>query len=313
MDKILEFLRAWFVKVYKMTDAEVSSLFNEESFDPAAALTAISEKDKARVAQFSGKFQEGINKGKSEALKALETELMTKYGFTNDTENPLQGVALVDAIVAAKAGEQVQGEVSKLTTEDIKKLPAFQSLQREFTKQLTAAKKEAEDKISEIQLGYKKQEVRGLVGKKVLSQLATLNPVLPKVQTAAEKQRAAFLNEVLGEYDWDIQDGENFVPMKDGKVAMDEHGNALTLDVLVKQKAPEWFEFAANNGGSNGGNGGGGQQGGGGQSGAYPAGIQKPKNIEELSKILDNREIKTEDREIVLKTWEAEHANGTPV
>jgi high-affinity K+ transport system ATPase subunit B len=133
MDKILEFLRTWFVSVYKMTDTEVSSLFNEENFDPTAALTAIKEKDTKRVASFSGKFQEGINKGKADALKTLETELKAKYGIEDDPEHPLQGAALVDAIVAAKAGETVTGEVSKLTAEDIRKLPAFQTIQREHS------------------------------------------------------------------------------------------------------------------------------------------------------------------------------------
>jgi hypothetical protein len=313
MDKILEFLRAWFVSVYKMTETEVTSLFNEENFDPTAALTAIKEKDKTRVASFSGKFQEGINKGKAESLKAFETEVKAKYGIQDsDPENPLQGVALVDAIIAAKAGETVTGDISKLTAEDLRKLPAFQTIQREHTTALNKAKKEAEDKISEIEKGHARQQSRAEVGKDILKQLDGMNPVLPKVPTAAEKQRNSFLNDVLGEYDWERRDGV-FLPIgKDGKVATDEHGNALTIDGLTKTKASEWFEFAANNGGRNAGNGkpGEGGQGGGSAGGnkGYPAGIVKPKTFEDVSKIVNDTSIKAEDRQTVLQVWEAEQA-----
>lgn len=312
MDKILEFLRAWFVNVYKMTEAEVSSLFNEESFDPTAALTAIKEKDKTRIASFSGKFQEGKNAGKAEALKALEAELKTKYGIQDeDPENPLQGSALVDAIVVAKAGEGVTGEVSKLTADDIRKLPAFQAIQREHTTALNNVKKAGEDKVAEIEKGYSKKETRGEVGKTVLEQLGVLNPVLPKIPTAAEKQKNSFLNDVLGEYDWEKKDGV-FLPIgKDGKVATDEHGNALTIEGLVKTKAAEWFEFAANNGGSNGGNGKAGDNTGDAKNKQYPAGITKPKTFDEYAAIVNNSSIPVADRQTVQEVWDKEHAEGS--
>lgn len=314
MEKFLEFLRTYLGSVYKMPSSELDVLLNVETFDPQAALTAITEKDKARVAQFSGKFQEGVNKGKADALKALEAEIATKYGFEQDPNNPLQGAALVDAIVTTKAGEGVGADISKLTTDDIKKLPAFQPIAREHTAALKAQKTELETRISDIENGHKKAEVFGSVSKTALSILEGLNPVLGESANVAANRKSSFLNSLKDGIDWE-QQGDVFVPMKDGKVLTDAHGNALTLEDLAKTKAGDWFEFSANNGGGNSNNGGAVDpskgSAGGTPAGQYPKNITKPKTFADLTAIVNNKDLDPKDRETVLNVWESEQTGGT--
>lgn len=311
MNKFEKLLRALLSKVYKKTDTEIEAILSNT--DENAAETDLLEIDRARVSELQKPkpgqtFQDGYKKAKGEVLAQLEKEAKEKFGIDSDA----QGLDLIDEIVTAKAGEGVKGDVSKLTTEDLKKLPQYQAIQREHVKQLNQAKIEAENRIKEIEAGYKKAEIFGSVAKDARSLLTSLNPVLPKDQKVADRQINAFLDTFKG-YEWQDQDGVK-VPVKDGQVATDSHGNALTLDDLVKTSAAEWFEFAANNGGANAGNGKAGE-GSQGQQGAgtkaYPANVQKPKTFEELSTTLDRADIKAEDKQVILQTWETEQAAGT--
>ena len=306
-------LRALLAKAYKMQDGEIDSLLSESTTD-ADGETQVISLDKTRIAEISKPkpgqtFQDGYKKAKAEVLTELETAIKEKYEIESDAN----GVELVEAVVA----EKTKGAKPKeLTDDDVRKHPAYQAAEKAHKLALKEATTTWETKYNEREAAYKKGETFGAVSKKALEILGGMNPVLPANATVAANLQNAFLN-VLKGYEYDLQDnGNRIVVMKDGKVVDDGHGHSLDFEKLVKDNAAGYFEFKANNGGGNAGNGKPNEQGGGSGGGtggaAYPAGITKPKTWDEVVKIVNDTNIKAEDRNTVLQVWEQESKGGTP-
>jgi hypothetical protein len=305
-DKIL---RALLADVYKKQDTEIEAILSLT--DEAEATNQIKGLDAARVSELSkpqkGRtFQDGYAKAKSEVLTEVENRYKDAFGIDED----LKGEDLISRIQELKA-EGANPDLSKVTADDIRKLPKFQEIKREFDKLINAVKTEAETKVKELETGYKREQTFAKVSEVGIKALTELNPVLPKNATAAEKQKSSFLNE-FKQYDWKEEGGEYIAIDKEGNAVVDDHGNALKASDFAKQKGAEWFDFQQNNGGENGGNGKAGEQGGtGGNAGKYPAGIAKPKTEAEMLKLTNDRSIKLEDRRAILTAWETEKAGGT--
>jgi hypothetical protein len=305
----LKVLRAYLAKAYKMSDGDIDAILEASKDDQDALMAALLEKDKQRVADLKKPtqgqtFQDGYKKAKAEVLTEFENSIKEKYGIDSDAN----GVELVEALVT----EKTKGAKPKdLTEDDVKKHPAYQSAEKAFKAQLKQTQTEWEQKLTDTTNQFKKQEVFGSVRDKALGILQGMNPALPTNPKVAATIQNTFLDS-LKSYEFDIQDnGARVVVMKDGKVVDDGHGHSLDFEKLVKDQAGNFFEFKANNGGGNAGNGapnsGGaaGAQGAGGK--AYPAGITKPTNWEELNKVVNDQSIKAEDRQVVLDTFVAEN------
>lgn len=292
-------------KAYKLDNGEIAELLKDgEGITEDTILDLILEKDTARVASIkksidtTGKFQEGYAKAKKEERSAFEKELKEKLGV----ESELTGVELVEDIVAKKAekGAKIAND------EDVKKHPVYQALDTRFKADVKAKEDEWKEKYTSLESTYQKKEKFGSIKEKALSLLDGMKPVLPDDTEVANTWKSTFVGALEG-YEFEEQ-GSKVIVMKDGKVVDDSHGNTLTLEELVKNTAPKFFVFQKNNGGSNGG--GQGQQGGGSNGGAYPAGISKPKTFEDLEKIMNDTTLKTEDKAIVMETWDKENPNG---
>ena len=137
----------------------------------------------------------------------------------------------------------------------------------------------------------KKEKTFSIIQNKALTQLESLNPILPTNATVAANQKNWFVNS-LKEYEFDVQDGGNIVVMKDGKAQQDAHGNSVRFEDLVKNIASQNFEFKANNGGGNAGNGNSDTP----EGITLPAGVVMPKNLEEMTAISNNPDISAEDK-----------------
>jgi hypothetical protein len=306
----LKLLRAFLSTAYKLTDAEIDALLTASDVTEDKALAGLLEKDRTRIQPFQGKFQEGVNKGTKDTWEKIETELRKKYGIE---DQDLKGQDLIDHVVTIKSAPAGNGgNPSELTEELIRKSPAFATIERAHKKALADKEKEWEDKYNKAETQHKRGQVMQTVSGKALSILDTLNPVLPKDQKVASTWKSNFVKSLEG-YDFDVQEDGTIVPMKDGKVLVDAHGHNLDFEKLVKETAGSYFEFQQNNGGGNAGNGkpGEGGSGTGGTGKPYPAGITKPKTIEELAAIMDNPNLKLEERQTVFETWEAENKAGT--
>lgn len=302
-------LRAYLAKAYKMQDGDIDAILAASKDDQNALMAALLEKDKERVAELKKPaqgqtFQDGYKKAKAEVLTEFENSIKEKFGIESD----VNGVELIETLVT----EKTKGAKPKdLTEDDVKKHPAYQSAEKAFKAQLKQTQTEWEQKLADTQTQFKKADIFAKVKDKALTHLKGMNPVLPTNPKVAANIEKTFLDS-LKDYDFDLQDnGARIVVMKDGKVVDDGHGHSLEFEKLVTENAGNYFEFKANNGGGNAGNGGAGNTGAAGTQGAngktYPAGIAKPTNWEELNKLVNDQNIKTADRELILETFVAEN------
>lgn len=305
----LKILRALLTGVYKLSDGEVDSLLQEsENNTGETALAAILAKDRERVADLmkpkpGQTFQDGYKKAKAEVLTTLETELKEKYNLSTDAT----GLELVEEAINAKSGNKG----AKLSDDEIKKHPIYQQLEKDLRKQLKDKDAEMETKVTELQTSFQKNQVFADVSKDGLQMLDGLKPVLPNSPTVAGTLKNKFVEE-FKVFDYEKQADGKWLVMKDGQVQKNAHGHTLYLEDLVKEKAGNYFEFQQNNGGGNAGNGGANDQKNNGSQPDpnYPAGITKPKTVEDLYKIVNDTAIKAEDRQTVLRAWENEQKVG---
>ncbi|HYH16742.1 MAG TPA: hypothetical protein VD794_16035 [Flavisolibacter sp.] len=312
-----QLLRALLAKAYKKQDTEIDAILS--ATDETEAETQLLEVHNATVSQLSkpkpgSTFQDGYAKGKKEVLTEVEGKLKSAFEL-EEAEAALQGDDLISAIVEKKAKEVSTTDLTKLTAEDIKKLPAYQPVQREFNKQLQQVKTEAENKIKEIETGYAKKQVLAQVSKVGLKALEESGAVLPKNVTAAERQKSSFLKEFEA-LNW-IEDGNDFIAVnEDGTTKVDEQGNAIRASEFGKAKVTEWFDIAANNGGSNSGNSG--TEAGTNRNAAtgsgkvqYPTGYSRPKDQTEFAAIMNDRSKPIEERKAYATAYETELAEGS--
>lgn len=299
-------------KAYKLDDGKIAELLKDgEDITEDTVIAALLSEDSTRVTTIkkstdtSGKFQEGYAKAKKEERANYEKEIREKYGIESETA----GIELIDEVITTKVGEQGAGKKGEITEDDVKKHSVYQTLEAKYKKDLKAKETEWQTKLSEVETKYKTETTFKSVETKALAALDGLKPVLPGNPEIAANQKQWFIG-ALKNYEFDLQDGDRIVVMKDGKVLDDGHGNSLEFNDLVKSTASKFFEFQKNNGGGNAGNSNENTPPAGGGSGDYPAGIKKPTNLDELSAILNDTSIKIADRNKVAEVYEAENSGS---
>jgi hypothetical protein len=290
----------------KMDNGAVAELLNEENSENTedTILSAIVQLDTTRISKLTtGKpgqtYQDGYKKGKSESLTNLEKELKGIYGIDSDKT----GAELVADIIA---GNTTTTEGAKLTDDDIKKHPVFLQMQRVLKQEKEAAIAAAKTDLENVQRQHSAEKTFESVRNKALAKLEGLNPILPENPEIARNLKDVFASS-LKDYDYQL-DGDNVIVLKkDGSIAVDAHGNNVELEDLVTTNASKFFVFQKNNGGNNSGSRKENEGVDKNKLPGYPAHITKPTNIEEVTAIINNKEYKLADRDIVLATWEAEN------
>lgn len=301
-----EVLMTLLSKVYKL-DAEAAAELLEKT-DENEIANDILALDSARVKQFkedgTKRFNDGHKKGKSESLKTLEDELKEKFEVS-DTN--LQGLALIEHIVQTQSEAGADG---KITDDVVKKHPAYLELEKQVKTTKQTVENEWKKKLDEVENGYKQKETHSTVKNKAMEILDELNPVLPEDGKKAAKAKNWFLNELINGNKYEVtDDGQILMLDKDGKRMEDEHGNAKSFDDFVKTLAEESFELNQSKERSSAGNGGEGSKGSGAGKGGGKSKtkIPTPKNVEELSKVLNDSSIPLEERQEVSANYEAAH------
>lgn len=236
-------------------------------------------------------FQDGFKKAQGEILTKFEKDLKEKFNLESDK----MGLELVEELVSKKSEGGQSGE---LTEDAIKRSKVFQDMESNLKKQIKQTETDFQNKINEIQDGYKAEQTFSNVSQKALQIFNGLNPILPQNKTVADNQVKFFVN-TLKDFKFDVQDERIVVMDKDGKVLEDGHGNSRSFEDIVKETASGLFEFKANNGGSGSGNGG---QGQGGSGSSYAGNV--PKTFEELEKVMSDTSISIEDRSNIMAEYE---------
>lgn len=308
MDK-LKALRAFLSKVLKMTDGDIDAILDASEATEETVLTALLAKDATRVATLTKSkpgqtFQDGYKKAKAEVMTEFEKEVREKYEIDDDVD--ITGLELVASVIEKEAPEAGK---KTITEETIKKHPLYIKLEKDGKKALKDKETEFATKLADKEKEFKRTEVFGSVSKKALDILMELDPVLSTNPKVASNQQTDFLRQ-FKEMTFETQEDGSIIPVdKDGKPLEDEHGNAITLEDLVKEKANDRFDFKANNGGENPGkNDKDNKDNKDKKTGKkYPAGVTKPKTMDDLAKIMNDQKLKTEDRQTVMEVWEQEN------
>lgn len=286
-------------KLYKGDKGkEVVTLLNSDDATPEAIQEAILDADKARIADLNkGKtFQDGYSKAKKEERAALEAEIKSKYGIDEESEgHELTGPELIEFVVKDQAGQaagKAAGkDVSKLTADEIKALPGYVAIAKDFKKQLADTEKTWSEKYNGLESAHKNEATFGKFSAFALSKLNEFNPIVSKTATVAQTHQKNFLNALKeGRTIRENEDGTFSLLTPDGKIVEDGHGNPLDPADLVKSVAANFYEFQASNGGGNSGNNNNGGRSGASAQGkgkvAYPTGYSSPKNEEEYAKVM---------------------------
>ena len=290
-------------KAYNFDNGKIAELFKDGETELSEEqqkeiLNKILEIDAQRVENIKKSvdkkdaFQDGFKKAKSEVLTDFEKGLKEKFGIESDKT----GLELVEEVVSKKSEG---GQSGDLTEDAIKRSKVFQDMESNLKKQIKQTETDFQNKINEIQDGYKAEQTFSNVSQKALQIFNGLNPILPQNKTVADNQVKFFVNS-LKDFKFDVQDERIVVMDKDGKVLEDGHGNSRSFEDIVKETASGLFEFKANNGGSGSGNGG--QQGQGGSGSSYAGNV--PKTFEELEKVMSDTSISIEDRSNIMAEYE---------
>lgn len=297
--EIQKILTGVLAKTLNLGDGEIAELIKDgEGVKESDVIQKILDLDVQRVEKIKTsvdgkeKFQDGYKKGKEESLSKLEKQIKEKYGIQSEK----LGVELVEEIITENSKPVETDE------ETVKRSKTYQDLETRLKGELKTQKETYEQQIADINSQTQREKTLSVANKKALDIFAGLEPVLPTSKQVADNQIGWFLKS-MEEYDFDVQD-DRIVVMKDGKVVQDGHGNSRTFDDIVKEKAGKFFEFKKNNGSGN--------DGGGGNPPAvnpdgYPEGVQKPKNLDELTAILNDPAIDSKAKVVVAETYDKEN------
>lgn len=259
----LSIIKGFISKAYKMDDGKIAEIFDAENATNESIAAALLAEDTQRVsllkkqnADNKDSFNQGYAKATKEQRAAFEKEIKEAFELESDTT----GIDLINEIITAKAPAGGKG-AAEITDDDVKKHTVYQTMERNFKKQLKEATDANAAKVEELEKGYKRNETFYGVREKADAFLAALKPILPNSANVATTIKNQFFNELKG-YDYEQQADGSFIVTKDGKVLEDAHGHTKSFEDVVKGLASNYFEFEANNGGANAGNENKGAQGG---------------------------------------------------
>lgn len=171
---------------------------------------------------------EGKGWGKREALKELEDSYKDKYDVEGSNLNEI-----VSNIAAKKSSSK-----KKLSAEDIKTLPEFQSLVEEEVKDLKTELSEYENKISTLENQRKTDAVRTKLN-------AIAEKALADKKVRSERQRNRFVDDLYDlAKDWDIVDGKLIALDENGNAIKDKLHNQLDVSSKANEIASEDFDLA---------------------------------------------------------------------
>lgn len=291
-------------KLYKDGNGELLALLQSEDATAETITAKILELDKARIASFSGKFQEGYAKAKGEIRAEMETAIKSKFKIEEGAEGyDLTGNELVDFIVAQKTGEGSPtggADLQKLTADQIKALPGYHAIEKETKKAIKDLTETHTKALKDLEESFKSESVFSEFTKEAIKALQELKPVIPGSAKVAQTLEAKFLEEFKNYNIRKNEDGTFTFLDKEGKIIEDGHGHSVDWKEHVKSKAADYYEFQENNGGANAGEQnkkpGGGEQSKPGAKATYPQGITPPKDFGEYTKLVNNKEIPLDQR-----------------
>lgn len=230
-DSEKKILDGFLLKTLKLSAEDVAGLYNEagELTDLTVAEKVDADRFKKSKSENSDQYKRGIKEGASKVEKAVKD----KY----DVDSDLEGVELIDFIIADKIGE------AKGNTEDITKSPEFLKHQHEWEKQQKLRDKEWEQKIVDKEHEFNKRAILTKIEKRALGELDKLRPILPEDAKKAQRWREKYFEDFRN-YDYQ-ESGDDIMLIKDGERVKDTHGHPISFEDFARETAESYFDFKA--------------------------------------------------------------------
>lgn len=215
----------------KSDDGTLTDELTENALDTLLSLDA--ERVSKLKPDTKGIFDNGYRKAQAEVSQAWEKRIREKFGVDAD----LQGDAILDAIASKHAEPGKQKEV--------KTHPEYIALEQQMRKALEEKEAEMSAQIEAVKSGFVKEQTWSQVQKSIRENVLGLNPVLPGDKAKADRMLDLFIAGNFSDLDYQPTDDGNFVPIRGGERVVNAHGHAKMLADLVKEKAADYFDFAA--------------------------------------------------------------------
>lgn len=212
-------------------------------------LTIFKELDAEKVTKFktenTERFNNGEKKGRETAAKKFEKKLREIFNVDDDD---LIGDDLLTHIETnlpepGKPGEG-KADLSKLTAEELEKVPAFILKMKDINKQLKEKDTDKEKAIAAIKAEQETGTLLSEASQKALAVLDGKNPILPKDATKATTMKNKLLVDELKSHKFMKGTDGSLIPLDaEGKQALDAQGNPLDFSTLVDNIINANFEF----------------------------------------------------------------------
>lgn len=177
-------------------------------------------------------FDNGHKKGLKEGAERLEKALRDRFGIEDASAT---GDDLLELVQAAQgAGDQ--------KPVDVKTSKEYRDLERQLRAEVKRLQDEKEAEINGLKLQWQKEQTWQQAKAQIRETLTALNPVLPEDQAKADRMLALFMRE-FSDLEFQPDEKEGFIPVREGSRLEDSHGYGITLADLVKAKAEEVFDF----------------------------------------------------------------------
>jgi len=287
MEEILNLLLSLLSKTHKKDKEDIRSLILDDQGElKEDALKSLLEQDQERVATIkesaSSDEDELYGKAKRKVLTKAETELKEFFGVDSEKK----GEELYEAI-REKLSDSGGGD-KKITEDDVKRHPAYQTLLTSKKTEIDKINQEWESKYQEAEKEFKQKSAFGSVESKAIAIAKKLNPVLSSDPTRANNQLSMVTNELKRRgYEYEV-DGNKVVMKKDGKIVEDGHGNPKTFEDEVEEITTGFFDIDKSKGGGGTGNSNDDEPGGGRRSTKTP--MSEDELREKLSETTDRTE-----------------------
>lgn len=209
--------------------------------------TLDAEKVTSLKADNTKRFNDGVGKGQKDTAKKFEKKLREVFP---DVDEALEGDELLNHVetVSVPALQSKGGgdkpDLTKVTEEDLLKIPVFINKQRDFTKQLKDKDKEKDDAIKAEQEKQTSTQILSEASVKALALLDGKNPILPKDATKATVMKNKLLVDELKSHKFMKGTDGTLIPLDaEGKQLNDANGNPVDFNSLVDGIINSNFEF----------------------------------------------------------------------
>lgn len=238
---LIQALTKWF---NKSEDEVTKMIYDTEGKVSESAFENISTMDAARVSKFSSEKETHFKNGEAKATERVNKQAakLIKESLGIDTDSDVLTEVLDEAKNQIEA--KTKKKVEPLTDEAVKQHPLYIKLEKE-----RVPKTEYEKVVAEFEnhkATIEQEKVFSMIDEQALLKLKAMNPDFDRYKDSPQvlnTLQTAFKT-ALREYSYKPDGNGGFIVLnKAGERVNDEHGNPVTIDHVVKQKAPDYFTF----------------------------------------------------------------------